>query len=1450
MLTGMNKQHIPFPRRFASPSEEMLRDPDYLSIWGHTLDKTHKWEDLLSEQCVVILGEGKSGKTHEFRQRVKELRSSGKVAVFLPLELLHENDVKEVLGVDDELALEGWLQSESEEAYVFLDAVDELKLRKGSFRAALRKLRRFFGSNCNRVRLSVSCRPRDWDKEIDLEELKPWLIEYEEEQKEAELNGEHYRSEDVFLAAVKNADDLDDRNNERTKQEIESAVKVLALLPLSRDEIIEFASMYRPRQANQLKDIFEKNELWHLYQAPADIIDALDQLHRDGKLGNLEAQLEFGIENKLDEVSDNKRNNISIEKAREGAERIALALFLLKKRSVRLDAKSDGLNASEILVDWTRTDVEELLGRPVFDPTGVGAVRFHHRSTQEFLAAKRLQHLAKNGLARSDLYGLLFGKVGSEQVTIPSMEPVTAWLALWDRDVLQKVKERKPSLLFREGLPASMSIGLRADLLRRYVELYANSEWRRVGIGHQELKRIASPELEPVVRELWSKAYTGHDTREILLELIWFTPLKSCVDLAFRAAFDEELPTHHRSYACWAVLQNGTLEQKTTLGGSIVNNYWPEQVVRSTMPDLLPTAVSDLDFFALSLAQKETPKSVHGLGYALYQTMKSPDLSSKTKIELRNCFTKAVWLNRKLVTQVYQAHSAFDHFTDAILASCYSLQPQTDVEIADWAWSACIAFHFGERRSSIIAKDEVEGITKVIDGNLAYREAFYWACFHFVEQIEGPDDDWGRFVRIDYDRIIRPFEQKDFNWLLNALGDKSKNERRGVAFYTLSHFIRDGENPELLNKIRASISDRLDLLEELEKILNPPIREPDRYEISHRKRQKKWRKKENKRVKQWQKWRNEVLSDPEFLLARKERERTIYDVYNLLRQHAEKLSSWADWNAKFIEEAFSSEFLSKLRNELGQFWRSNDVELWSERPEDKRGTYSNSWLLALTAVKCEAETTGWTSKLSDNEARLATRISMVELNGFASFLAALEASHPDVVHDLISKEVKAQLESIEQNASAPLLHDVYYHSSNDTKRSVAQVIAKTIGSLNKNLPNQIRNEVEYAVKIVSQNGSPSDKCLTLKAVKKQMVTCETTSIDEEAYWINLLSKLDLRQACSELLKRTETLNGLHEFDQAVTLFASMFGDRGNDARSNFDELPISERIGILKRLVIRAYNTVLLRDDIHHDGVFTPGRREHAEEARGYLFSTLIETKSPQTLSILYEFSGMPEFSHMKDRLKQIATELAEQICEPDPMPLAIYRQFDQEQSYLPYDNRSLFAVMNNRLADFEHHLLEDEFSTVDTLKKINGETELRRFISNWLNQNNRGAYTITQEAVKVNEKRTDIRLQPNNGDYHASIELKLDGKGLDRWSGADLKRALLDQLVGKYLSHQRCQVGCLLICMPEPRKWENPDTKEVMSLLETVHWLQTLANALMEENPDFWVSVKGIDYSSNKQSG
>ncbi|HEA19207.1 MAG TPA: hypothetical protein ENH88_22690 [Pseudoalteromonas prydzensis] len=125
-----------------------------------------------------------------------------------------------------------------------------------------------------------------------------------------------------------------------------------------------------------------------------------------------------------------------------------------------------------------------------------------------------------------------------------------------------------------------------------------------------------------------------------------------------------------------------------------------------------------------------------------------------------------------------------------------------------------------------------------------------------------------------------------------------------------------------------------------------------------------------------------------------------------------------------------------------------------------------------------------------------------------------------------------------------------------------------------------------------------------------------------------------------------------------------------------------------------------------------------------------------------------------------------------------------------------------------------------------------------------RGAYTVSQEAVVISEKRTDIRLQATSFNSYASIELKIDDKS-NKWSGSALRKALIDQLIGQYLNHERCYVGCLLIMMRETRKWKHPDTGEMMTFTQTVEWLQSEAYTIMKERTELRVIVKGTDYAS-----
>jgi hypothetical protein len=517
--------------------------------------------------------------------------------------------------------------------------------------------------------------------------------------------------------------------------------------------------------------------------------------------------------------------------------------------------------------------------------------------------------------------------------------------------------------------------------------------------------------------------------------------------------------------------------------------------------------------------------------------------------------------------------------------------------------------------------------------------------------------------------------------------------------------------------------------------------------------------------------------------------------------------------------------------------------LFSERTKDSKNIYEPSALMALSAIKCCSESEGWTIGLDKNEAIQATRIATLELNGFASFIAQLEASQPSAVIEVISQELQQQLDRLLDTTKAPLLNDILYSGTHLMKEHSVAIIITNLHIIMQAIRTGNTSHPKYALDLVASIGSEEAIDETVAALKVLINDSDKLELKDRNFCIHTLAKLDLSTACDYVLTFTNDLSSQEGKVSAIELFATTFGGRHMDEKLSFDFMEPRKRLVQLKDLVIRAYQIVRPNDDEIHKGCYTPNARDYAEHARGFLLECLATTNSPKTLSVLYDLSSLAEFAHLSDRFKQMATELAARISEPEAMNAANFRKFDQEKRFLPHDNQSLFAVMNNRLADFEHHLINDEQSNVDTVRKIDSETELRRNISYWLTQNSREAYTITQEAVVVGEKRTDIRLHAGSLDRYASIELKLDGKR-NNWSGTELRVALIEQLVGRYLNHERCYVGCLLICMREDRKWVHPVTKERMDLNSTVDWLQGIANKIMEERPELYISVKGIDYS------
>lgn len=79
----MTDNHVASIRRFAPYSSNELKNSNSLSV-GWKKESGINWENINNCQCVVILGEGKCGKTFEF-QRQHQLLKSKKSFHFLYL---------------------------------------------------------------------------------------------------------------------------------------------------------------------------------------------------------------------------------------------------------------------------------------------------------------------------------------------------------------------------------------------------------------------------------------------------------------------------------------------------------------------------------------------------------------------------------------------------------------------------------------------------------------------------------------------------------------------------------------------------------------------------------------------------------------------------------------------------------------------------------------------------------------------------------------------------------------------------------------------------------------------------------------------------------------------------------------------------------------------------------------------------------------------------------------------------------------------------------------------------------------------------------------------------------------------------------------------------------------------------------------------------------------------
>jgi hypothetical protein len=335
---------------------------------------------------------------------------------------------------------------------------------------------------------------------------------------------------------------------------------VVQLVPLSADQYRTLATGTGITNVDQFVDAITKHGLAALTERPGDLLDLADYWKSHGKFGSFSEMLEHSITRKLAERDPHRPDNetISPQDAREGAERLAGALTLGKSFALRAPGHdpdpslaANALNPADILPDWTDARRNALLRRGIFAPATYGRIRFHHRSTQEYLAAKWLDRLIRNNCPRAEIFQLLFAERYGVKTVVPSLRAEAAWLSLWHPDIRDEVIRREPLALLAHGDPDSLSIPVREQLLLGYATKQAAAEISDDRLDARELWMFADEQLAPTVRKAW-QMNSREDFRFDMLRLIREGGIKGASSLAKSVALNKTADEYHRIVAVQA----------------------------------------------------------------------------------------------------------------------------------------------------------------------------------------------------------------------------------------------------------------------------------------------------------------------------------------------------------------------------------------------------------------------------------------------------------------------------------------------------------------------------------------------------------------------------------------------------------------------------------------------------------------------------------------------------------------------------------------------------------------------------------------------------------------------------------------------------------------------------------------------------------------------------------
>lgn len=1386
-------------RRFGVNTSDASLEASIDSPDNIYLGQTIGWSTLLESQRVLLVAEAGAGKTHECEAQAEDLFKRGEAAFFLRLETVAANGIRSSLfGEPLKKRFDDWRASSSQVGYFFFDSIDELQLVHGDFRNALKRVHEDLEGALGRATVFVTSRPVDIDRRAFADVLPLPKIAIDEG-----------HGESFVRMALQGSTDDDKRQSPPFRE--------VTLLPFSDEEIVEFARGQHVKNPEKLLEEIRARHAEDFARRPQDLIELCDSWRDYGKIRSHYEQLKSHIKARLRARPKRKEPaELTLDRARTGVQRLALAAILSRRLTIRHSAGADiegsgdaPLVPDDLLSDFTAREIETLLQRPIFAEGGYGRVRFHHRSVLEFLAATEIDHLVASGaLAVSAGKRMLFSLSDTEVLLPkPSMRPVAGWLAKMRPEFFDTVLKVEPSTLLLYGDPESLSADQCTQALRAYVQRHGAGQWRGLEMPRLQLERLARQALEPIILEAWSAGIENPEVRAILLQLIAVGRYQQCADLAVSVAENETGEDRERFEALDALVAledyriDALIEALASsqpgwnqrIGRWVAQNFYPKNVTDDQLVRLLtaiPRASRRDDFFPSGMA-----KMIEGV--------------SISRDRLESLLPEVLALTRSSVV-VDEAEDSLNDRKGRLQASyilrglCVRLL-QDGSRAPDLIDAAVLGFRAAGYSS--LDNDRKHRLVELISQLPADdRRAVFEADFACVARLEPQRSTQAMLARLMFQGPMQYSIEKDGPWVLHDLGNVATDKARRSLLLRMTTYLVRTDAPAEIEPMRTAVKDSPGLTAELEELINAnvPSREALEAQEQQRKRSERHALKQAGDRAEWAAFWKELAERPALALAPGRVKGTLWNLSTVLSKRS-RGNDRVRWDRGFLERSFTGPVIDAVRRSLMAYWRDMRPTLPSERKE--KNTYLVAWTYGLMGLYAEAEDPRWTRSLSAAQAELAVRYALVELNGLPDWLATLADAHRQVVEQVLGREIESELKKKGGDGG---WHSMLLQSLRYGRFEIVRVLERRLvlwlrgpgSKLMHGRHSQVAEaKLDQVVRVLLVHGSPETKRWLAELATREVIAAKQGPF--LFFWLPVLMRLNPRRG-ADLLLRALSVLPVKRKGVAVTVIGSLFSERRAEGGSNWSATLAPEMLLRLNQEITRH---VVPSADERHESAYSPGPRDNAETGRRLVFDALIQATGLQAYQAKLELSADPLFAHAKDRIAALAHERLAEETDASVIAMDELTRLFKGNELAPMTTTDMAHLLSNRLDDLQD-LMGIDASPKSAWAKVTDENTLRPAIARELDMMSKGAYTVDQEGVTVDGKETDIRFRALSR-YQASIELKIGEKPR---TGRDLWDTIETQLVKKYMAARNAKTGCLLVTVADPdKRWYHPDTGDPM---------------------------------------